>query len=108
MAREMIQPPPNGARADAEDNNVTPAKTRVTFLAAAAGVTAISIAFLLYFNALRCEGPTAAPDCNAFTLGSTTNGEMYLLLGLPLTIIIPLLVLGWLMGRTPPPRPPQD
>ena len=108
MAQAMTHSPPNGARADAEDNDVTPAKTRFTFLTAAVGVAAISIAFVLYFNSLRCGAPTAEPECNAFTLGSTTNGEMYLLIGLPLSIIIPLLVLGWLMGRTPPPRPSQE
>lgn len=81
---------------------MTPAKMRFTFLTAAAGVTAVSAGFMLYFNNLRCNAPNAGDDCNMFTLGSTTNGELYLLIGLPLTIIIPLLMLGWLMGRTPP------
>ena len=86
---------------------MTPANMRFTFLTAAACVAAGSAAFALYFNSLRCAAPGADPDCSAFTIGSIENGEMYLLLGLPLTIIIPLLALAWLMGRTPP-RTPQN
>ncbi|MCF3594367.1 hypothetical protein LZG00_10170 [Rhodobacteraceae bacterium LMO-12] len=87
---------------------MTPANMRFTFLTAAAGVAAVSVGFALYFNNLRCAAPTASADCNAFTLGSVKNGELYLLVGLPLTIIIPLLALAWLMGRTPPPRPTRQ
>lgn len=101
--------PPNGARAGVADDAVTPFAMRFTFLTAALGVAAASTAFIFYFNSMRCASAAASTDCSALTFASMTNGEKYLLVGLPLTIIVPLLALAWLMGRTPPQRPhPQN
>jgi len=77
---------------------MTPSSMRFVFFACAAGVAAVSTAFVFYFNSLRCASTT----CNAFDLSNMSSGLIYLLFILPLTIIVPLLVLGWLMGRKPP------
>ena len=83
---------------------MTPSSMRFVFFASAAGVAAVSGAFVFYFNTLRCD----SVKCNVFDFSSMSSGLIYLLFILPLTIIVPLLVLGWLMGRKPPRRGGQS
>jgi hypothetical protein len=74
-----------------------PAKMRFTFLVAAVVVALAWALFYAYFASLPCDPANPNANCGA----ALKNGELYLFAGLPATLVVTLLVLAWLTGRTP-------